>query len=199
MKCLVTYFEPFGNDRQNSSMITARLLPPRIRDIEVVGCRVPVSFAKCADTVLDKMRQESPDLVICLGQAGGRAAVCPERVARNIIRTANPDNDGSVPENGAITAGAPESYLTSLPVDSLAECVRACGIPCQVSESAGSYVCNTLYFKLLHQTTETPVLFVHLPLTPAQADMRPRKTASLSPEAMAEAVSIIIEKSLAEG
>lgn len=192
MKAIVFYFEPFGNDTVNSSEEAAKLVEPCIDDITIERHRLPVSFRRSVDTALETIGERNPHLIICLGQAAGRASINLERVAINAAHTVSRDADGYSPKNMPLDAEGPAACLTSLPVDDISESLRATGLPCFVSNSAGTYVCNCLYYHLLRTLSKIPVLFVHLPLTPAQAASRTSSTPSLSSRTAASAIHKII-------
>lgn len=193
MKVLLTYFGPFGVDTVNSSAEAAGLLGGSHCGHEIVSCLLPVSFKRCHEAALAAVQSEKPDAVICLGQAAGRAVVSLERVAVNAASAKTPDCDGCRPQGEKIDVGGPDAILTGIDVESLAERLSGAGIPAQVSNSAGTYVCNTLYYRLLHALPQLPVLFFHLPLTPRQAAARGTATPSMHPLTCADALRTVIE------
>lgn len=164
MKILVTCFEPFGDCTLNSSMECCRLLSTRIGSKEVVKQILPVSFARAPQKAAEAILKINPDAVICTGQAP-RDKVCLERVALNLIHTSRPDNDGVCPKHQRIATDQPDGIFTNVDVDMLQEkLARACDTT-RISNSAGLYVCNALYFHLLAHFPNLPVLFVHIPET----------------------------------
>ena len=177
MKILLTAFEPFGGEAVNPSLEAAEGVPGWIGDARIVLERVPVTFAGAADAVIRAARRESPDAVLCLGQAGGRAALTPERVAINLDDARIPDNAGACPKEKTIDPDGPAAYFSTLPVRTMAERIRAAGIPAEVSCSAGTFVCNHLMYVLLRWIdTEAPGIaggFMHVPYLPEQAEGRP--------------------------
>lgn len=181
MKVLVTYFEPFGDDSINSSEECAKLLPGNIDKL-----RLPVSFRCAPQLAIKRVEELRPDVVICLGQAV-RSVIALERIAVNTANAVKPDNDGYCPHSEHIVSGGADGIFTTYDVDTLAARIQDNGCPCQVSNSAGTYVCNALYYHLLQRGI--PALFVHLPLTPAQA--RTRSTVTPSVESALAAKSII--------
>lgn len=193
MKILITGFEPFGAETSNPSGDVLELLPDEIGGARIVKLRLPVSFGRCADVAAAAIGSCRPDCVVCLGQAGGRASVCIERVAINYADAKNPDNDGFRPRRARVEETGPDAYFSNLPVDDLAEAVRACGVPCQVSNSAGTFVCNSLLYRLRHRCGDIPVGFVHLPYAPSQVVGKAATTPSMSLDVMALAIVSIAD------
>lgn len=160
--------------------------------VELAKLRLPVSFRRAPEIAAEAIGRLRPDVVICVGQAGGRACVSIERIAVNLANAKKPDADGFRPVNNPVAEGGPAAIFSTLPVDTLVEAVRAAGIPCHPSESAGLYVCNTLLYTLLHRFPSLPVTFVHLPYTPAQAVKKGKDTPSMSLPDMTAALSAVI-------
>ena len=196
MKILLTAFEPFGGEAVNPSLEAAEGVPGWIGDARIVLERVPVTFAGAADAVIRAARRESPDAVLCLGQAGGRAALTPERVAINLDDARIPDNAGACPKEKTIDPDGPAAYFSTLPVRTMAERIRAAGIPAEVSCSAGTFVCNHLMYVLLRWIdTEAPGIaggFMHVPYLHEQV-MTKANTASLSKEDVIKGIEASIE------
>ncbi len=173
MKILLTGFEPFGGEEVNPSWEAAeRLRAPA--GTELVKLRLPVVFREAGERLAAALEREKPDLVLCLGQAAGRAAITPERLGVNLMDAASPDNAGFQPQEEPVIPGAPAACFARLPVKELAEAIRAAGVPARVSNSAGLFVCNALLYRLLHEMeTRYPQMlggFVHVPCLPEQAD-----------------------------
>jgi pyroglutamyl-peptidase len=183
-RILVSGFRPFLHHSMNSSERVVTSLAVERQEIETV--LLPVSF-QGSFIELKKHLNTNPryDFVVMLGQANGRAAVSLERVALNWMESTKPDNDGECPVGGRILSGAPDSYLvdffpsawkeTLSAVGSVAEGLEFPTKLAEVSLTAGSYVCNNLYYKMVHELrgSETKPLFVHLPLLPEQIDENP--------------------------
>ena len=177
MKILLTAFEPFGGEKVNPSLEAARDVPGTVGGARIVLRTVPVTFAGAADAVIRAIRAERPDAVLCLGQAGGRAALTPERVAINLDDARIPDNGGACPKETPIDPDGPAAYFSTLPVRAMAERIRAAGIPAEVSCTAGTFVCNHLMYAVLrYADTEAPGLaagFMHVPYLAEQVKDRP--------------------------
>ncbi|MGA9421265.1 MAG: pyroglutamyl-peptidase I [Rhodanobacteraceae bacterium] len=171
---LLLGFEPFAGERVNPSAEVARLLHgERIGDGRIVAAILPVVFSSATAQLEALLETHRPDLVIALGQAGGRAAISLERVAVNLIDARIPDNDGSQPIDAPVIAGAPVAYFSTLPVKAICAHLDTLGIPAALSHSAGSFVCNQVFYALAHwSVTRSPQIrggFIHLPWLPEQA------------------------------
>lgn len=169
---LLTGFEPFGGFATNASWDAVERVAAGWDGPErLVTERLPVSFRGARQALRLAVRDHAPDLVVCVGEAGSRSAVGIERVAVNVIDAPVPDNDGSAPVDVAVVAGAPTAFLSSLPVKACLLAGRATGVPVEVSNTAGTYVCNATFYALMHLLATTPGVtggFVHVPRTPEQ-------------------------------
>ena len=170
-KLLITGFDPFGGASVNPAREAVMALPDVVGDYVLTKLEIPTVFGMAAETVLQAAEILCPDVILCVGQAGGRAAITPEVVAINLREASIPDNMGYTPQNQPVVAHAPAAYFSTLPVRAMAEGVKAAGIPCSLSYSAGVFVCNDLLYTLLHHYdgTDTRVGFVHIPYLPEQA------------------------------
>lgn len=189
-KLLVTGFEPFGGEKINPSWESVKLLPDVIGDYVLTKIEVPVVFGKAAQIVLKAADEINADVVICVGQAGGRDSVTPEMVAVNLRFATMPDNSGNLPKDEPCTEFGENAYFTTLPVRKMALAVSNEKIPCNVSYSAGTYVCNDLFYNVLHEfrNTEKKACFIHVPFIPEQTESKP----SLPLETIAKALEIAI-------
>lgn len=168
-KILLTGFEPFDGETENPSGLIVRAFAGEQRE-NLVTAVLPVAFDRAAETLRALIETHRPDRVVLLGQAGGRNRVTAEMVAVNFRDARIPDNDGKQPCRERILEGAPDAYLSTAPVHALVDRIRADGIPAAVSMTAGTYVCNELYFSALHAMAgHGETVFVHLPYLPAQA------------------------------
>ncbi len=187
MKLLLTAFEPFGGDSTNASLeALKRIRTPQ--GIELETLCLPVEFGTAGERLKARIEDAKPDAIVCLGQAAGRSALTPERVAINLRDAAIPDNAGRQPKDEPCVPGAPAAYFSTLPVKQMVQRAAALGLPAAVSNTAGTFVCNDLFFSLMHLTaTAYPGLragFIHLPCLPEQAG-RSGLNASLCCEAAA--------------
>ena len=168
---LITGFDPFGGASVNPASEAVMALPDVVGDYALTKLEIPTVFGLAAETVLQAAEALCPDAILCVGQAGGRAAITPEVVAINLREASIPDNAGNQPKNMPVVENAPAAYFSTLPVRAMTEEVKAAGIPCSLSYSAGVFVCNDLLYTLLHHYdgTDTRVGFVHIPYLPEQA------------------------------
>ena len=164
-KLLITGFEPFGGENINPSWEAVMRLPDTIQEYKLTKLLVPVVFGKGAEYVLQAAAEHSPDVILCIGQAGGRNAITPEFVAINLRHAPIPDNEGNQPQDEPIISGGQNAYFTTLPARKIAQAIHATGTPSQVSYSAGAYVCNDLLYTLLarFENSGTRVGFIHIP------------------------------------
>lgn len=169
-RLLITGFDPFGGQQINPSWAAVNALPDRIGEFELCKLPIPTVFGLAADTVLAKAARFHPDVILCIGQAGGREAVTPERIAVNIRDARIPDNRGNQPRGEFVAADGPAAYFSTVPVADMAQAIRDVGIPATVSNSAGAFVCNDVLYSLLHHYAGTPVRvgFIHVPYLPEQ-------------------------------
>lgn len=191
---LLTGFEPFGGERTNSSQeVVRRLHGTVIRRHRMVGAVLPCVFRDSLPGLRRLIRRHDPVLVICLGQAGGRAAITPERVAINVDDARIPDNAGRQPVDRPVVRGGPAAYFSTLPIKAMVRDLRAAGLPAEISQTAGTFVCNHVFYGLLHALRERPDVrggFIHLPWLPHQG------TPSLSASRMTEGIRISITSTL---
>lgn len=167
---LITGFDAFGEGKINPSWEAVKLLPDTIGDFELCKLEIPTVFGLAAETVIKNAEEFHPDVILCVGQAGGRDAVTPERIGVNIRDARIPDNAGNQPDGQRIAEDGPAAYFATVPVKEMAEAIRAAQIPGAVSNSAGTFVCNdTLYTPLHHYAgTHVKVGFIHVPYMPEQ-------------------------------
>ena len=180
-KLLITGFEPFGGEEINPSWETVSRLPDEIGGYTLTKLRVPVVFGEAAQVVLAAAEELMPDAILCVGQAGGRGSITPELVAINLRYAKIPDNKGQQPKDEPITKEGTQAYFSTLPVRQMAEAIAAAGVAAQVSYSAGAYVCNDLFYTLLHRyhNTQTKVGFVHIPYATEQGKEPAMKMADM--------------------
>lgn len=178
MKILFTGFDPFGGESVNPAYEAIRLMPDRILDVEIVKLELPTVFFESGRILISAVRQHEPDAVICVGQAGGRNAITPERIAVNIMDGRIPDNSGYKPEDDLICKDGPAAYFSTLPIHSIVKEIHSAGLPASISHTAGTYVCNYLMYTLLEMIDKEyktmPGGFIHVPYSAEQiAGKRP--------------------------
>lgn len=169
-KLLITGFAPFGGETTNPSWDAVCQLPAEIGEYMLTKCLIPVVFGEAAETVMHTAKEIQPDVILCIGQAGGRSAITPELVGINLRHASIPDNDGNQPQDEPILTNGDTAYFSTLPVRKIAAAISSTGIPAQVSYSAGAYVCNDVLYTLLshYQNSHTKVGFIHVPYSTAQ-------------------------------
>ncbi|MBR2928177.1 MAG: pyroglutamyl-peptidase I [Oscillospiraceae bacterium] len=201
MKILFTGFDPFGGEALNPSYEALKLLPETIAGAEVVRVEISTTFQRGGEELLAAVERHQPSWVFCVGQAGGRFGVMPEFVAINYRDARIPDNDGFQPIGEAVVAGGENAYFTAMPVKRMVQRMREAGIPASVSYTAGTYVCNDVFYRLLHHIhTRQPKLiggFIHVPYADEQAAKLTSPAPSLSLAAIARALQIAAETAVA--
>lgn len=170
MKILLTGFDPFGGEQVNPAQEAVKQVSAP--DFELVKLTVPTVFEEAAQVVLDAIESHKPDAVVCVGQAGGRSQITPERVAINVIDARIPDNAGSQPEDCPVEKDGPAAYFSTLPIKDMVSAMEAAGIPAAISNTAGTFVCNCLMYRVLHALAasgrQIPAGFIHVPYIPEQ-------------------------------
>ncbi|WP_314951521.1 pyroglutamyl-peptidase I [Lancefieldella parvula] len=193
---LVTGFQPFGGEKINPAWEAIRVLPDSIVGSKVVKLQIPVVFGIGADVVSTAIDHINPDIVLCVGQAGGRAKITPEFVGINYRDARIPDNDGNQPHAQRIVEDGPDAYFATLPVRAMTEAMNESGIPAALSYTAGTYVCNDVMYSMLHVlATKYPNArgaFMHVPFATEQATKQPVNTASLPIEVMAHGLEVAL-------
>jgi pyroglutamyl-peptidase len=169
-KLLITGFDPFGGQTVNPSWLAVSQLPDQVGDFAISKMMIPTVFGVAADAVLAEAEKLQPDVILCVGQAGGREAVTPERIGVNIRDARIADNAGKQPKGEFVAKDGPAAYFATAPVENMAQAIRDAGIPATVSNSAGAFVCNDVLYSLLHHFdgTKTRVGFIHVPYIPEQ-------------------------------
>lgn len=169
---LLTGFEPFAGAASNSSWDAVSLVAAGWdNEARLVTARLPVTFAGAGAAIHKLIAEHSPDVVVAVGLANDRAAITPERVAINVEDARIPDNAGEQPVDRAIVGDGPDAYFTGLPIKAIVAGMRAAGIPASVSNSAGSYVCNSLMYRLMRAVEGSGITagFIHVPCSPELA------------------------------
>ena len=199
-KILVTGFQPFGGESMNPAWEAVSRLPDTIGDATVTKVEVPVVFGRGPEAVERAVEEVEPDLVLCVGQAGGRAKITPEFVGINYADARIPDNDGCQPVAERIVDGGPDAYFATLPVKAMVQSMQEAGVPAEVSYTAGTYVCNDVMYSLLHTlATRHPGVrggFLHVPYATEQATHLPASTPSMSVDDMARGIAVALEAAL---
>ncbi|WP_296228962.1 pyroglutamyl-peptidase I [Ralstonia sp. UBA689] len=171
---LITGIEPFESDPTNPSWDIAQALDgQQIDGATIVARQLPCVFGVANAKLVEAIEETSPTLVLALGLASGRAEISVERVAINVIDARIPDNAGNQPVDTPVVADGPTAYFSTLPIKAIVHALREAGVPAAVSQSAGTYNCNHLFYGLMHHiTTRAPQVrggFIHVPTTPELA------------------------------
>jgi pyroglutamyl-peptidase len=198
---LLTGFEPFAGERVNPSAELARALDGEVvNGHRIVTAILPVAFAATLPTLEALLETHRPTLVLATGQAGGRSEISIERVAANLIDARIADADGAQPIDESVIADAPAAYFSTLPVKAMLARLRALGIPAALSQTAGSYVCNQVFYALAHLVAtryrDTRAGFIHVPWLPEQV-ARHHGQPSMALETMVAGVRAAIECAVA--
>ena len=199
-KLLITAFEPFGGEQVNPSLEAVRQIgEARISNASITTAELPVDRYRAVDTALEVLLVKRPDIVIMLGEAGGRYKINPERVAINVDDFRIPDNAGNQPRDEPIIEGGPAAYFSTLPIRAIAERINKANIPAAISNTAGAYLCNRLFYSVMHAISvhglDVKAGFIHLPYLHDQAVSKYWDFPSMSKETIVEAVRLAIEVS----
>lgn len=177
MKVLVTGFDPFGGEPINPAWEAVKAMKDTIAGAEIVKMQIPTVVGKSIEKIHQKMKELQPDLVISVGQAGGRFGVTPERVAINVTDARIPDNEGNHPIDEPIFPDGPAAYFSNLPVKAMVQAIKDAGYPSVLSNSAGTYICNHVMYGILYYIEkEFPNVrggFIHVPYAPSQVVNKP--------------------------
>ena len=193
-RVLLTGFAPFGGESVNPSWQAVSVLGARRDDVAAV--ELPCEFAASLPALRRAIEEHAPELVVCVGQAGGRLDVTPERVAVNLIDARIPDNAGARPVDVPVVPGGPAAYFTTLPVKACVAAIRAAGVPASVSHTAGTYVCNQVFYGLMHLLSTLPDVrggFVHVPFSPEQVAASGKAAPSLGVDRIADALEVLVD------
>lgn len=196
MKILVTAFDPFGGEKINPALEAVKLLADEIAGAEIVKLEIPTVFHKSAEVMREKALEVKPDMLLCIGQAGGRFAITPERVAINQDDARIPDNEGNQPIDVEIKADGAPAYFTTLPIKAMVDKIKAAGVPAAVSNTAGTFVCNHIMYNALYLAEKElggiQAGFIHVPFIPEQVVDKPNQPA-MSLEDIAKGLTAAIE------
>ncbi|KAF1709971.1 pyroglutamyl-peptidase I [Pseudoxanthomonas kalamensis DSM 18571] len=197
---LLTGFAPFGGEPVNPSwQAVAALHGRRVGGHRIVARELPVEFGASLKALRKALRETRPALVICVGQAGGRARISLERIAINIDDARIPDNAGRQPVDLPVIADGPAAYFSSLPIKAMHHALCTAGFPAEISQTAGTYVCNHVFYGLMHALRRQRRVrggFIHIPYSPAQAAAHPGAP-SLSVDTVAAALKLVVKTALA--
>ncbi|MBB5020364.1 pyroglutamyl-peptidase [Chitinivorax tropicus] len=198
-KVLLTGFEPFDGERLNPSWEAVRQLQGHVLSdgSQIFTIQLPCVFDIARQNMTDALDSLQPWMVLAVGQAGGRAELSFERVAINLDDARIPDNAGQQPIDRPVIPNGPAAWFTTLPVKSIVLALQEAGIPAGISHSAGTYVCNHVFYGLMHQASRRPSLakagFVHIPYLPEQAARQPKPQPSMPLAQMVSGLELALE------
>jgi pyroglutamyl-peptidase len=197
---LITGFEPFGGEMVNPSALAVQALEGRsIAGHRVVARVLACVFGRAIDELTVEIERLAPALVICVGQAGGRPGITVERVAINVDDARIPDNAGKAPIDRAIVPDGPAAYFSTLPIKSMVAAMHEAKVPADVSQTAGTFVCNHVFYGLMHALASRPGVrggFIHVPFLPEQALRFAGKPPSMPLAEMIRGLELAIETAL---
>jgi pyroglutamyl-peptidase len=195
MKALVTGFEPFGGDTINPALEALFRLKPSLGPMTIATRAIPTAFGQALDIMAAALDEIQPDIVLAVGQAGGRSALSLERVAINVDDAPIADNIGQQPIDRPVVPDGPAAYFASLPIKAAVGALRRAGLPAIVSNSAGTFVCNHLFYGLMHEAALRAGAFragfLHIPYLPQQAQQHPGSP-SMAIEHVVQGIEIIL-------
>lgn len=199
---VITGFAPFGGEDVNPSWLAIQQLRAHFPDrgqVKLTTLELPVTFDGCFAPLAQLLQHTPADLILCVGQAGGRAALCLEKVAINYQHARIADNAGAQPFDQAVIAHAPTAYFSTLPLAAMLHACHAVQVPATVSYTAGTFVCNALFYKLMHflhsQQLTTAAGFVHIPYAPMQ--VLGKQEPSMATELVSQGLLACVEAFLA--
>lgn len=196
MKLLLTAFDPFGGEPINPALEAVKLVADRVGDVDIVKVEVPTVFGKSIATVTAAIEKEKPDAVLCIGQAGGRYDLTPERVAINLDDAVIEDNEGNQPIDAVIFEDGAPAYFSTLPIKAMVAKIQEAGVPASVSDTAGTFVCNHLMYGVLYTLAKKyPGVrggFMHVPFVTSQVVKRSAPAPSLAVEQIVKGIEAAI-------
>ena len=172
MKILVSGFDPFGGEKVNPAIESVKKLPDTILGAEIIKLEIPTVIGKSIQKIEEAIELHKPDVVISVGQAGGRTDITVERVGVNVDDCRIPDNEGNQPIDEKIVEDGPDAYFVTLPIKAMVEHIQKKGVPASVSNTAGTFICNHVTYGVRHLAeTKYPEMrtgFIHIPFLPQQ-------------------------------
>ena len=197
MKVLITGFDPFGGENVNPAYEAVKLLPDVVAGAKVMKLEIPTVYNKAYEAVEVGIEKYNPDVVICVGQAGGRSSIQIEKVAINLAEARIKDNEGNQPMDLPIRPDGKNAYFTNLPCKAVVNEIRKAGIPAHISYTAGTFVCNDVMYSLLYMIDKKYNHirggFIHVPYVLNQVIDKPMGTAAMSVETIAKGLELAIK------
>lgn len=199
MKILVSGFDPFGGEKVNPAIESVKRLPDTILDAQIIKLEIPTVIGKSIQKIEEAVALHQPDVVLSVGQAGGRPNLTIERVGINVDDCRIPDNEGNQPIDTKIVADGPDAYFVTLPIKAMVAHIQSKGIPAAVSNTAGTFICNHVTYGVRHlAATKYPAMrtgFIHIPYLPEQVldkPLMPSMTVEVISAGLVAAIEAII-------
>ena len=200
MKILVTGFDPFGGEKINPALETIKRLPNTILGAQIIKLEIPTVVGKSLAKITEAVEKENPDVVLSIGQAGGRSEITVERVGINIDDCRIPDNEGNQPIDEPVVKGGPAAYFVTIPIKAIVEKIKANKIPASISNTAGTFICNHVCYGVAHLAAARTATgktmksgFIHIPFLPEQVIGKPALTPSMSLETIVSGITHALE------
>lgn len=201
MKVLITGFDPFGGESINPALEAVKKLPDTICGAEIIKLEIPTVFRKSLEKIEENIIKHNPDIVISVGQAGGRFGITPERVAINVDDARIPDNESKQPIDVPVFEDGENAYFTTLPIKAMVEEIKKGNIPGSVSNTAGTFVCNHVMYGILYMAAKKyPNIkggFIHVPYIPSQVLDKPNMP-SMSAEDITKGLELCIKAAVSK-
>ena len=196
MKILVTGFDPFGGEKVNPAIEAVKKLPDNIAGAEVIKLEIPTVVYKSLDKIDAAIKENDPDFILSIGQAGGRPDITVERVGINCNDCRIPDNEGNQPVDEPVYQDGPDAYFSLLPIKAIVADIQAAGIPASVSDTAGTFICNHVLYGVRyiceHKYPGKKSGFIHIPYMTSQA-VGKRNVPSMSLDEIVKALTVAVE------
>ena len=206
MKILVTGFDPFGGEKINPALETIKRLPDTILGAQIIKLEIPTVVGKSLAKITEAVEKENPNVVLSIGQAGGRSEITVERVGINIDDCRIPDNEGNQPIDEPVIKGGPAAYFVTVPIKAIVENIKAHNIPASISNTAGTFICNHVCYGVAHLAAARTAAgkpmksgFIHIPFLPEQVIGKPALTPSMSLETIVSGITHALEAIVEHG
>ena len=206
MKILVTGFDPFGGEKINPALETIKRLPDAILGAQIIKLKIPTVVGKSLAKITEAVEKENPDVVLSIGQAGGRSEITVERIGINIDDCRIPDNEGNQPIDEPVIKGGPVAYFVTVPIKAIVENIKAHNIPASISNTAGTFICNHVCYGVAHLAAARTAAgkpmksgFIHIPFLPEQVIGKPALTPSMSLETIVSGITHALEAIVEHG
>lgn len=196
MKILVTGFDPFGGESINPAIESVKRLPDMIDGATIIKLEIPTVCHVSLEVIEEAIKKHDPDVILSIGQAGGRNEITVERIGINLDDCRIPDNAGKQIIDEPVYADGPDAYFVNLPIKAMVKAMRDAGIPADISNTAGTFVCNHVTYGVRYMIEHTYPKkrsgFLHIPYLPAQA-VDKKSVASMDLDTIVKGITVAIE------